>query len=511
MKKALLSVLIGAAAFSASANQYTLVFDGENDINGLVRQTTTDKAAWELVKEFSFKESGIDFSIKSTTETEGGFALVNIGAPNAGLVVYASLAKATWLNPEITLTVPGGNITAVKVGMSGTAMSSLDVSFNGTVPEPMNDGALWIYSWDANGGEDEPTTATEGDTETMTISFKNEWYQRYIHYIELTYTEDLGGKQECGLAFSENSAEAILGKEFSAPVLSNPNNLPVTWSSTDETVATVNANGEITLVGGGTTFISVVTAGNDKYAAGNTRYALTVIPSAKNAKELIELAPGNFDRVYVDFPATVYFGYLSFAYIQDPEGNAACFRNTKNDGNTSQNVVTIYEAGDVIPAGWIAKNDFKFETATWEGLPSKVEETVEIEYPLVDKVSPADANKIVILKNVTFTTRTAAGNNKVWGTTPDGTAYEFQDTFEIDSLGPDTYNVLCAVRYAKTGDTVYFWLAPIKYLEMSAVSEIEENGTDVRYFNLQGVEVTNPENGVFVKMSNGKASKVIVK
>ena len=34
---------------------------------------------------------------------------------------------------------------------------------------------------------------------------------------------------------------------------------------------------------------------------------------------------------------------------------------------------------------------------------------------------------------------------------------------------------------------------------------------EVEYFNLQGVKVVNPENGVFIRVQGGKASKVLVK
>lgn len=40
------------------------------------------------------------------------------------------------------------------------------------------------------------------------------------------------------------------------------------------------------------------------------------------------------------------------------------------------------------------------------------------------------------------------------------------------------------------------------------VEEVAEEG-EVRYFNLQGVEINNPANGVFVRVANGKASKVV--
>ncbi|MDE6297393.1 MAG: hypothetical protein K2L89_06050, partial [Muribaculaceae bacterium] len=45
----------------------------------------------------------------------------------------------------------------------------------------------------------------------------------------------------------------------------------------------------------------------------------------------------------------------------------------------------------------------------------------------------------------------------------------------------------------------------------TGVNEIAAETGAARYFNLQGVEVANPENGVFVKVANGKASKVVVK
>ena len=37
--------------------------------------------------------------------------------------------------------------------------------------------------------------------------------------------------------------------------------------------------------------------------------------------------------------------------------------------------------------------------------------------------------------------------------------------------------------------------------------EINENGSAV-YYNLQGVKVANPENGVFIRVQGGKASKI---
>ncbi|MDE5568452.1 MAG: hypothetical protein K2J12_08410, partial [Muribaculaceae bacterium] len=66
------------------------------------------------------------------------------------------------------------------------------------------------------------------------------------------------------------------------------------------------------------------------------------------------------------------------------------------------------------------------------------------------------------------------------------------------------------------GDKVYvsagFMLAVNVAKTTSGITEIEgEDGEDVRYFNIHGVEVVNPTSGIYVKVANGKASKVVVK
>ena len=78
------------------------------------------------------------------------------------------------------------------------------------------------------------------------------------------------------LAFSEVTASARLNEEFTLPELTNPHQLTVTWSSSDESVATVDADGNVTLVGAGEVTITASFAGNEEYAAGEVSYTLTV-------------------------------------------------------------------------------------------------------------------------------------------------------------------------------------------------------------------------------------------
>jgi len=72
-------------------------------------------------------------------------------------------------------------------------------------------------------------------------------------------------------------AEAVIGGEtFVQPALQNRNKLPVAYSSSNEQVATINADGLVTLVGTGTTTITASSEATDEFLAGSAAYTLDV-------------------------------------------------------------------------------------------------------------------------------------------------------------------------------------------------------------------------------------------
>ena len=80
-----------------------------------------------------------------------------------------------------------------------------------------------------------------------------------------------------GLAWSKASCEATIGAENSFPTLSNEYSVEVTYSSSDTSVATIDSEGNITLVAAGSTSIKASSAATDTYAADSDSYALTVL------------------------------------------------------------------------------------------------------------------------------------------------------------------------------------------------------------------------------------------
>ena len=79
------------------------------------------------------------------------------------------------------------------------------------------------------------------------------------------------------IAWSADSATAVIGGTNTFPTLSNAHSVEVTYEIDDPEVATINAStGEITLVAAGTAHVSAVFAGDDTYEAKTVTYELTV-------------------------------------------------------------------------------------------------------------------------------------------------------------------------------------------------------------------------------------------
>lgn len=71
-----------------------------------------------------------------------------------------------------------------------------------------------------------------------------------------------------------------------------------------------------------------------------------------------------------------------------------------------------------------------------------------------------------------------------------------------------------AVNYFMLGTYDVKWNLNTHYVEFTeatGVNEIEAVNGEARYYNLQGAAVENPENGIFVKVLNGKATKVVIR
>lgn len=93
-------------------------------------------------------------------------------------------------------------------------------------------------------------------------------------------------REEAGISFEEDAVTEELVSGYTGQALTNPNELAVTYNSTNESVATVDENGVLTVLAVGETTITATFAGNEDYKAGNASYVLTI----EDSREAIEPA-----------------------------------------------------------------------------------------------------------------------------------------------------------------------------------------------------------------------------
>lgn len=126
-------------------------------------------------------------------------------------------------------------------------------------------------------------TPTEVNNEDIVITIGATVNSLYCQSFTLTY-ENASDKPSADLSFNEENYSATLGKTFNAPKLNNPYSVNVSYTSSDEKVATVDAStGKVTLVSSGTTTITA------EYNDDNGDYAYTYASYTLNVKDPNEI------------------------------------------------------------------------------------------------------------------------------------------------------------------------------------------------------------------------------
>jgi len=470
MRKLLLSAaVVTMAGLSVSAAQpATVDFDFTNDSYGYDRESGTSTNY--LDNNAEVKSGAVTLTL-TKGEKGNGFRFWSDGLRVNN--TYSTTAK-------IGIVAANANVTGVTMTVKSVT-SGLKISVGGK--ELTADSKVKVYSWTGNAA----TTALEvvaGSTTTITA-------------ISVTY-QPLSDKQLPELAYSKSTATALLGQAAELPVLANPHNLAVTYSSSDPAVASVDAAGKVTPLAEGKTEIKAVSAEDATYVAGEAHYTLTVIKGAANLQEA--LAGGKDSEAYIAFPMTCAYKNGSNTYVTDGTSFTLVFGSTPE-----------YKTGDVIPAGWFATVG-EFNGALQlvpKTAPAASTENVGFTPKAVDALTVEMANEVVLLKNVEFAAATPATKSNFTGKVGE-TSITFRNNFTIASVEAGKYNVTLAVALYKGAVQAY----PISYAPAgsSAVEEIEVAGEGVAtYYTLQGVRVAEPSQGLYIRVVDGKASKVILK
>lgn len=144
------------------------------------------------------------------------------------------------------------------------------------VPVNYSSSDMSVATIDANG----VITPVAPGTTTITASFDgNSGYLASTASYTLTYTDDRDDMETAGASFSPSTASATYGDAtVNTPTISTGKlgNATFTYSSSDESVATVNNSGNVTIKGAGTAEIKASFAGNETFKPGYLSYTLTV-------------------------------------------------------------------------------------------------------------------------------------------------------------------------------------------------------------------------------------------
>ena len=157
---------------------------------------------------------------------------------------------------------------------------------------------------------------------------------------------------ESGVKFTNISAKADLngynGEAVAYGQLENPNNLPITYTSSNPYVATVDANGKVTLKSWGKTTIIASYPGNDQYKPATTSYELNVINSNEDYEErYVEFVSGTDNGTTGDFAG----GFISDEINKDGVkvycSRASFASNPYRFNGTSTSTISV-EKGNIV-------------------------------------------------------------------------------------------------------------------------------------------------------------------
>lgn len=233
-----------------------------------------------------------------------------------------------------------------------------------------------------------------------------------------------------GIAFATTSAtDDFNGNPTEAKQyvqLVNPNNLPITYTSSNSYVAGVDENGNVTLNSWGTTTITATFAGNDKYTQGAVSYELNVNNVVENIDfKCIEFVAGK-DKGHTSilngssqsdemakYGAKIHSGLASFATDEyHINGNSSSTDITVESGKiiriemvgshmnrlqgTSEGNYKI-ESDKIIWTGNSQKVSFKNDQVVWNyAAPSSIK--IYVDYPVID-LAEESANDLKTLDN----------------------------------------------------------------------------------------------------------------
>lgn len=292
-------------------------------------------------------------------------------------------------------------------------------------------------------------------------------------------------KKDPALSFSETTASGVVGEAFVAPALTKATTAAVVYTSSDEAVATVNAEtGEVTLLAAGETKITATAAENDEYNGGSASYTLIVTTPALDVvqepySESFETEFGSFVLDNVNLSEG-----LSYVWSIDKKykcAKASAFVNKKNLPSESWLVSPWIE----LSCAEVERNLY-FDHAV-----SKYFGNVSEEATLWIKVEGGDWTQITSI---------------AYPEVPQDKSFSPFETQAVSLAGYEGKKIKVGFKYVSTDEAAGTWeIRNFKVsTDVSGINEIKADKLDVNapVYNLAGQRVNANAKGILIQ--NGK-------
>jgi len=278
------------------------------------------------------------------------------------------------------------------------------------------------------------------------------------------------------LSFAETAVNVAWEdiEEFTSPTLNNPHGLTVSYSSSNEAVATINdETGEVSFVGDGTTVITASSERTSEYKAGSAQYTLTVTG-----------APVSYD-------------FTSVAELNALASSTAEYNGTLTDAVISfvpdtKNAVIKDATGSVLV--------FKADHGYKQGQTFSGELTVKVTlYNNASEITEINATFTgdgAVIAPETVTLADLVGNFKTWQN-----AYVHVEDLEVVSVSGKNINV-------KNGDKTYVVYSSPADATCAAGDIIAVTGTIAQYSNKDQVKAWTADD-IVITQEHQKAKHTI--
>ena len=551
MKKFLLSLaaVVLAGAF-AMAEPVTVNFADETTAALLPKKESTTPS--------TVKINEIDFEFMNSKKgAYSGASYLQISAKKVtpyGYVAFTLPDNCT----KITITTSASASEAVKVSLlAGTNTINKDVQLNAK-------GADFAFEI--------PTEYQAAGTK-YTLQVTNKYNAQISKVVFEMGQGGSSTLIDAGLVFASETINATLGEAVPANALTKGTDAAVVYTSSNVEVATVDAaTGEVTLVAAGTTTIKAATEATEKYKAGEASYTLVVVdPNAKKpanlafanatvSVDLSEAVPANALTKDTDAAVVYTSSNVEVATVDAATGEVTLVAAGTTTIKAATEATETYEAGEATytltvmdKAEIVYENDgktdasgFTFEVVEGENpwlfssfgmtgnafkITGKTADAYAVSpvFDLTNRIKPISITQTFAYNYITvaqipeyFTIAVREEGATEWTVLTAAPAPEamnkwtYVDDYAIDLGAYEGKKIQIGYHYVADGTVCGGWQIKnilVKGKKSSAVSDItvEDSDAPVVYYNMQGVRVANPANGLYIRVQGKKATKVLVR